>query len=135
MQHSTDFNALLDARVGLLWQMDLCYVAAACVCAVLAFRTRRRSVASLAAIVGPLIASVLADRLFHYWWLDLEASASTEADQVWISQHDGGRLAVGIALLFKSGLCFLVITIAAWIGQLWRKRRSQKPDADAAPTA
>jgi hypothetical protein len=29
MQHSTDFNALLDARVGLLWQMDLCYIAAA----------------------------------------------------------------------------------------------------------
>jgi hypothetical protein len=92
-------------------------------------------VASLAAIVGSLIALVLAGGLFDYWWLDLEAAASTEADRVWVSRHDGGRLALGIALLFKSGLCFLVITIAAWIGGLWRKRRSQKPDADAAPTA
>ena len=135
MQYSTEFSALLDARAGLLWQMDFCFIAAACACAVPAFRTRRAWLALVLAIVGSAIASMVADRLLENWWLNLEAAVSTPTDREWLAQHDGGRLMGGLVLLMKAGLCFFVIIVAAWIGRLWRGRQSQKPQLGTASAA
>ena len=120
IQHSPQFQSLLDERGALLWKMNLCFIVVAAVLAFPAFRMRRRSLAAALPIIGACASFFLASALFESWWSHLRQAAVNEADTQWVAYHDGGSMIVGLGMLLKALLCFAAISVAAFLGG-WRR--------------
>lgn len=120
--YSAGFAAILDERAALIWKMNACFILAAAVLVVPAYRSRRLSIALTLPVIGAIVSGIAAGALFTGWWNRAEQAAVNEADRQWIADHDGGGLIVGVGILLKALLCFRAISIPILIASIRRAK-------------
>ena len=64
-------------------------------------------------VIGALLFSslLLQTDIFYSWWDKLREVASTHEDQIWLADHDGGRMIVDLSLIFEAFIAGVISII------------------------